>query len=114
MALLINTLAVAQEQPAITGHMYLFDYGHYAYQITIDSQSQLTWELVKGEFEGPKSESDDYVFSWIDENILLLSWVEKSGFGLSNSLNLNTGELITHGRQGDRVFVNPGKVSLLK
>jgi len=100
-------------KPNITGNTYLFDYGDYAYDITITSDKSLHWKLVKGSFEGPDNGDNSYLSSKIADGIIFLSWKEESGYQFYNLMNLNTGKLITHAN-ADGMFVNMGTVSLKK
>ncbi|WP_163832784.1 MoaF-related domain-containing protein [Spartinivicinus ruber] len=99
--------------PNIVGKTYLYDYGSYAYEITITSKETLHWALVKGSFEGPSTGSNPYVASRIAKNIIYLSWKEESGYQFYNLMNLKTGELTTHADTGEKnLFVNVGVISL--
>lgn len=99
--------------PDIVGKTYLFDYGEYAYDITITSDKSLHWKLVKGSFEGPKIGKNPYLSSTIADGVLFISWKEESGYQFYNVMDLNTGKLTTHAN-ADGMFVNMGKVSLKK
>ncbi|MCX4028489.1 hypothetical protein H0A36_15375 [Endozoicomonas sp. SM1973] len=99
--------------PNIVGKTYLYDYGSYAYEITITSKESLHWELVKGNFEGPSTGNNSYLSSQITENIIYLSWEEESGYKFYNLMDLNTGKLTTHADTGEEnLFINMGVVSL--
>lgn len=100
-------------KPDIIGKTYLFDYGSYAYDITITSDKSLHWKLVKGSFEGPDKGDNQYLSSKIADGIIFLSWKEKSGYQFYNLMNLNTGKLTTHA-DADGMSINMGKVSLKK
>ncbi len=95
----------------IVGKTYLYDYGEYAYDITINSKKSLHWQLVKGSFEGPDKGDNPYIASNISDGVIFLSWKEESGYLFSNIMNLNTGKLTTHGIT-DGLYINMGKVSL--
>lgn len=106
--------AKAEEiRPSIIGKTYLFDYGDFAYDVTISSEKSLHWKLVKGSFEGsPDSGDNHYLLSKIANGIIFLSWKEESGMQYYNVINLKTGKLTTHGNDG--TYVNTGKVSTKK
>ncbi|WYD81020.1 MAG: hypothetical protein V8K32_01245 [Candidatus Electrothrix gigas] len=116
---LFSTNLIAKESkvenitPDIVGKTYLFDYGEYAYDITITSDKSLHWKLVKGSFEGPKTGDNPYLFSTIADNVLFISWKEESGYQFYNVMDLNTGKLTTHAN-ADGMSVNMGKVTLKK
>jgi len=100
-------------KPNIIGKTYLFDYGIYAYDIKITSDTSLHWKLVKGNFEGPDNGDNPYLSSAIADGIIFLSWKEESGMQFYNLMNLNTGKLTTHANT-DGMAVNMGTVSLKK
>uniref|UniRef100_UPI004056F954 MoaF-related domain-containing protein n=1 Tax=Candidatus Electrothrix sp. TaxID=2170559 RepID=UPI004056F954 len=117
--LMLTTNLIAEESkvenitPDIVGKTYLFDYGEYAYDITITSDKSLHWKLVKGSFEGPSTGDNPYLSSKIADNVLFISWKEESGYQFYNVMDLNTGKLTTHAN-ADGMSVNMGKVSLKK
>jgi hypothetical protein len=100
-------------KPEITGKTFLFDYGAYAYDITVTSEDSLHWKLVKGSFEGPASGSNPYLASKLSDGIIFLSWKEESGMQFYNVMDLTTGKLTTHAN-ADGLSVNMGTVSLKK
>jgi hypothetical protein len=102
---------VINVDPKIIGKTYLYDYGGYAYNITITSKDSLHWQLVKGSFEGPDKGVNPYIASQISDGIIFISWKEESGYQFFNIMNLNTGILTTHADAGG-MFINMGKVSL--
>ena len=102
---------VRNVDPKIVGKTYLYDYGDYAYNITVTSKDSLHWQLVKGSFEGPNKGVNPYIASQISDGIIFLSWKEESGYQFFNIMNLNTGILTTHA-DTDGMFINMGKVSL--
>jgi len=116
---LLSTNLIARDskvkniKPNIIGKIYLFDYGSYAYDITITSDKSLNWKLVKGKFEGPDEGNNPYLLSKIEDGIIYLSWKEESGMQFYNVMNLITGKLTTHAN-ADGMFVNMGTVSLKK
>lgn len=117
--LLLTTDLIAEESkvenitPDIVGKTYLFDYGEYAYDITITSDKSLHWKLVKGSFEGPSTGDNLYLASTIADGVLFISWKEESGYQFYNVMDLNTGMLTTHAN-ADGMSVNMGKVTLKK
>ncbi len=117
--LLLATDLIAEESkaknitPDIVGKTYLFDYGEYAYDITITSDKSLHWKLVKGSFEGPSTGDNQYLSSTIADNVLFISWKEESGYQFYNVMDLNTGKLTTHAN-ADGMSINMGQVSLKK
>jgi len=111
--LLAGDIKVENMKPNIIGKTFLFDYGGYAYDITITSKKSLHWKLVKGSFEGPDKGDNPYLASKIADGIIFLSWKEKSGYQFYNLINLNNGKLTTHAN-ADGMFVNMGTVTLKK
>ncbi|MCI5161753.1 MAG: hypothetical protein D3917_06985 [Candidatus Electrothrix sp. AX5] len=117
--LLLTTDLMAEESkvenitPDIVGKTYLFDYGEYAYDITITSDKSLHWKLAKGSFEGPSTGDNPYLSSKIADGVVFISWKEKSGYQFYNVMDLNTGKLTTHAN-ADGLSINMGKVTLKK
>ncbi|MDM8566947.1 hypothetical protein QUF74_15020 [Candidatus Halobeggiatoa sp. HSG11] len=113
--LLAGDSKVNNIKPNIVGKTYLFDYGSYAYDITITSDKSLHWQLVKGTFEGPDKGNNPYLSSQIVDGIIYLSWKEESGMQFYNLMDLNTGKLTTHANLlSDGMFINMRTVSLKK
>lgn len=99
----------------IIGKTYEFNYSEeFVYHIKFESDSTVNWKLVKGEFPGASEETDKFISTKISDNVLFISWVEKSGLGYSNIMDFNTNILTTHARQDNSVFVNPGKFKEVK
>ncbi|MBZ0106784.1 MAG: hypothetical protein K8H84_14305 [Sulfuricella denitrificans] len=112
-----NVIAVDNKaekiRPNIIGKTYVFDYGDFAYDVTISSDKSLHWKLVKGSFEGSPDNGDNpYLLSKIADGIIFLSWKEESGMQYYNVINFKTGKLTTHGN--DASYVNTGTVSSKK
>ncbi|RLW69810.1 MAG: hypothetical protein B6D71_08860 [gamma proteobacterium symbiont of Stewartia floridana] len=100
-------------KPNIVGKTFLYDYGDYAYEITITSDESLHWKLVKGSFEGPDAGNNPYLASQIGNGIIFLSWKEESGYQFYNLMNLNSGKLTTHANASG-MSINMGTVSVKK
>lgn len=99
----------------IIGKTYEFNYSdQYVYHIKFKSDSTVNWKLIKGEFPGAIEETDKYISTQINENVLFVSWVEESGLGYCNIMDFSTNTLTTHARQDNSVFVNPGKFNEVK
>lgn len=106
--------AVAADERAVQiGKTYLFDYGDTAYEITLETETDVHWKLIKGDYPGPQEDLERYYLSEVADGVVLISWVEASGLGLYNVLNLNNGTLITHAREGDITHINKGTITLL-
>lgn len=103
----------ADEEAVQIGKTYLFDYGDTAYEITLETDKDLHWKLIKGDYPGPQEDLEQYYLSEITNGIVLISWVEANGLGLYNVLDLKTGRLTTHAREGDTTHVNKGTVTKL-
>ncbi len=97
----------------MVGSTYLFDCGDSAYEITIESGTELHWKLFKGDYPGPQEDQETYYKSKIADGIVLMSWIEASGLGVYNVLNFNNSTVTTHAREGDTTHINKGKVTRL-
>ena len=98
----------------IIGKTFDFDYGESAYSISIKTDSELHWELTKGEYPGPQKGDEKYYVSKVSDGIVFISWVENSGLGLYNIMNFNTHELITHAREKGVTYINKGTLKEIK
>jgi len=94
----------------IIGKTFNFDYGKVAYSISIKSESELYWELIKGEHPGSKKGREKYYVSKVSDGIIFISWVESNGLGLYNVMNFNTNELTTHGNEKGITYIYTGTV----
>ena len=74
-----STPAIGQDgKKNLVGKQFEFDYGDYAYAITIVSESELNWELTRGDYPGPKNGNEIYYLSGVTDEIIFISWVEAS------------------------------------
>jgi hypothetical protein len=69
-------------RPNIIGKTYLFEYGDYAYDITISSDNSLHWKLVKGSFEGPDNGDNPYLLSKIADGIIFFRGKKKVEYSI--------------------------------
>ena len=93
----------------LIGRTVLFEYSDETYQIDILTDTTLRWKRVKGEKVG-EGDEERYVYSRLSEDIILVTWIEEGGPGLSNALNIATQTVTTHANMGRDVFENPGKL----
>ncbi|MCQ9636853.1 hypothetical protein MP477_18015 [Chryseobacterium sp. WG23] len=98
----------------LIGSTYEWKYKEYTYHITLTSDSTVHWKLIKGDYPGATEETDTYVYSQLDKNKIFISWIEKSGLGISAVLDFETMNLYTHGSQEGSLYVNPGKIKKIK
>jgi len=103
-----------KEPVMIIGKVFLFDYGQSSYSISIKSESELHWELIKGEHPGPQKGNEKYHVSKISDGIIFISWIESSGLGLYNVMNFNTNELTTHGSEKGMTYIYKGTVNVIQ
>ena len=90
---------------------FQFIYSDETYRIDVISEKRLRWTRVAGDNAG-QSDEETYVFDVLSPEIILLTWIEADGLGLSNVLNLRAGTLITHANHAREVFQNKGQHSL--
>jgi len=98
----------------IIGKAFNFDYGKFAYAISIKSDSELHWELIKGEHLGPQKGYEKYFVSKVSDGIVFISWIESNDLGLYSVMNFNTNELITHGSKKEMTSIYKGTVNEIK
>ena len=92
----------------IIGASFRFIYSDETYRIDVLSEKTLRWTREAGGNVGQFDE-EAYVFDQLSAEILMLTWVEADGLGVSNVLNLANRGLITHANQGRDVFQNKGR-----
>ena len=93
---------------AIIGASFRFVYSDETYRIDVTSEAQLRWTREIGEQVG-QADTESYIFDQPSDDVILLTWIEADGLGLSNAMNLADGSLITHANQGREVFQNKGR-----
>jgi len=96
---------------SIVGASFQFIYSDETYRIEVISEKRLRWTREAGNNAG-QSDEETYVFDVLSPEIILLTWIEADGLGLSNVLNLRDGTLITHANHAREVFQNKGQHSL--
>lgn len=95
---------------SIVGKNFQLIYSDETYRIDVISESRLRWTREAGDNAG-QSDEETYVFDVLSPEIILLTWIEADGLGLSNVLNVLDGALITHANHGREVFQNKGRHS---
>ena len=91
----------------LVGRTVLFEYSDETYQIDFLTESTLRWTRIKG---NNKDEGDveRYVYSRLADGLILVTWIEDGGPGLSNAMNFVEHTVTTHANIGRDVFENPG------
>ena len=93
----------------LVGTTVLFEYSDETYQIDILTESTLRWTRTKGEKVG-EGDEERYVYSRLADELILVTWIEDGGPGLSNALDFANHTVTTHANMGRDVFENPGKL----
>ncbi|EFL87454.1 hypothetical protein [Ahrensia sp. R2A130] len=96
---------------SIIGRNFQLIYADETYRIDVISEKRLRWTREAGNNVG-QSDEETYVFDVLSPEIILLTWIEADGLGLSNVLNLRDRALITHANHAREVFQNKGQHSL--
>ena len=93
----------------VVGERLEFIYAEETYLIEVLDATSLRWTRTVGD---PVGTTDDerYVWSAIDDDRWLITWIEATGLGLSSVVDLVDGTLTTHANMGRDVFVNAGHV----
>ena len=86
-----------------------FEYANETYRIEILSKTEIRWTREVGDPIG-QGDTERYVYSRLSENLVMLTWIEADGLGLSNVLDFSEKTVITHANMGRDVFENPGKL----
>lgn len=97
----------------IVGKNFKFIYSDETYLIEVISKTSVRWTRELGKNKN-QSDTEQYVFSNLTDDIFMLTWVEADGLCLSNVLRLNDNTLITHANVGRDVFVNAGILMVIK
>ncbi|GAB5447032.1 MoaF-related domain-containing protein [Gymnodinialimonas sp.] len=105
-----GSTAVDVTHEDLVGASFQFLYSDETYRIDILSEARLRWTRVAGDNVG-QSDEEAYVFDTLSPEIILVTWIEADGLGLSNALNVVDGTLITHANHGREVFQNMGRHS---
>ncbi|WP_109831877.1 MoaF-related domain-containing protein [Reichenbachiella versicolor] len=71
----------------LPGKTLEYDYGDYVYQIDFKSDSILHWECIKGDEKGANAD-ENYATQRLNAHTFFISWVEESGLGVSQVINL--------------------------
>jgi len=95
----------------LIGKSVQFEYSDETYRIDILNETSLRWTREKGENIG-EGDEEKYVISRLSEDLMMLTWIEQGGPGLSNVLNFTKQTVTTHANMERDVFVNPGKLIL--
>lgn len=96
----------------IEGKSFKFIYASETYHIEIIDEESLKWTQLQGPHEG-RSDTERYVGSVLSPDIVLLTWIEADGLGLSNALNIAEMTVTTHANMGRDVFRNPGTLEVI-
>lgn len=99
------------KQADLIGKTVTFEYSNETYRIEVQSDSRLKWTRTEGDPIGA-SDLEDYVFSVLAPDLVMLTWVETDGLGLSNTLRFSDMKLVTHALIGRDVFENAGTFSV--
>ncbi len=86
-----------------------FVYADETYRIDVVGRDRLHWTRTVGEDTG-RGDDETYLCSELDDDVLMLTWIEADGLGLSHVLDFGVMSLTTHANVGREVFVNPGRL----
>ncbi len=95
----------------IIGMSFRFIYADESCLIEILSTDSFRWSRTAGKNTG-QSDSEQYVFSSLADDMFMLTWIEADGPGLSNVLELTDNTLIADANIGRDVFTNSGKLAV--
>lgn len=66
-----------------------FEYSDQTYRIDLLTNSTLRWTREKGQNIG-EGDEEKYVASQLSDDLVMITWIEKGGPGLSNVLDFKT------------------------
>lgn len=78
----------------LVGRTYEYNYGEDVYQVEFMTVDKLRWTGIAGSEKGQSAE-EDYLTLQLDETTFYLAWVEDSGVGVSQIVDLKEGEFLT-------------------
>lgn len=91
---------------------YASEHSKDTYRFDVKDESKIIWKRIAGTDVG-KGDEEDYCITLLDEDKILITWIEADGLGLSNVLNFKAGTCLTHGNNGRTVWKHTGKLSLV-
>lgn len=103
---LCQPVVVSDDQPI--GQRLEFVYAEETYRIELLDDATLRWTRTVGDPVGA-TDVERYVWSRIDDERWMITWIEATGLGLSSVVDTATGRLITHANDGREVFTNLGE-----
>ncbi len=99
------------EHQELIGHSLKFTYSDETYQIEVLNETQIKWTRTVGASVG-QGDTEAYVYSKLDANIGVITWIEADGLGLSNALNFSEMTVTTHANMGREIFENRGALTV--
>ena len=95
----------------LVGKEFGFEYTSETYVIQVMDGETLNWTQSKGPNQG-NGDTERYNLSNASDTLMMISWVEVDGLGLTNLLDMGNMTLTTHASMGRDVFVNRGKLAI--
>lgn len=83
------------------------------YRFKVQSADKIRWDRIAGSDVG-KGDLEQYVATRLDDDKLIITWIEADGLGLTNVLNFKAGTCLTHGNNGRSVWKHTGALSLVE
>lgn len=93
--------------------VYASEQSKDTYRFDVKDDKKIAWKRIAGSDVG-KGDTEDYVITQLNEETLLVTWIEADGLGLSNVLDFTKGTCLTHGNNGRSVWKHTGKLSLVE
>lgn len=97
---------------ALLGKTIEYRYGESIYHLTLNTDSTLHWEAMKGDEKGA-FESETYVAELIESNILFISWGEANGINVSQVLDFNKGIVYNHLTRNREASMGQGEIRII-
>lgn len=94
----------------LIGQNLEFIYADETYLIEIIDAATLRWTRTAGQSPGA-TDIERYVWSPIDDQRWMITWIEATGLGLTSMVDTHTGTLTTHANTDRDVFTNTGRVN---
>ena len=91
---------------------YASEHSKDTYRFQVLDESKIAWKRIAGTNVG-QGDTEDYVITQLDDQKLLITWIEADGLGLSNVLDFTQGTCLTHGNNGRNVWKHVGALTLV-
>ncbi len=102
----------------LLGLRFQIDYGNFLYENYYPAENTLVWKSLKGKsmtgFDEGFEVTETVTTLAVGEQQFLVSWVEKSGLGVTQYLDFTKGVIHSVIRKDKELFTEQGKLTLVQ